>query len=140
MATLDELGDLAESLVPVAEQLVGAVHDDGPAAIGRLFAVVPPGHLPALCVVLAAMVDPDKRASEMLGWVNWEATPHTPTLFDGAQAHPEDPRGWSDSECHQLWKMHRSALKPPHPLQEVRELRGYREWERRRKGRQRRDP
>ena len=131
--TPDQLGDLAEEMVPIAQQLIGAVHDDGPSAVARVFAIVPEAHMPALAVVLAAMCDPTRTAGDMLAWVNWDGPQHRdPTLFDG-NPDPEDARTWSDAECHRLWRQHRSAKRERlSDLERIRLLRGYREWERRR--------
>lgn len=142
MSSSEELGDLAESLVPVAQQLIGAVHDDGPGAVARVFAIVPPAHLQALAIVLAGMCDPTKKPSDMLAWVNWDGVTHRdPTLFDGT-LDPEDARGWSDSECHLLWRQYRSAGlvngdNRYSDVEKIRLRRGYLEWERRRAERRR---
>lgn len=139
MSTPDDMGDMAEAMVPIAQQLIGAVHDDGPAAVARVFSIVPPGHLHALCVVLAAMVDPTKKPSDLLAWVDWDGPRRDPTLFDGSP-DPEDPKFWSDQECHHLWRVYRSAKQPQTPLGQIRVRRGYLEWERRRADRRRKAP
>ncbi|HEU5475672.1 MAG TPA: hypothetical protein VFV67_33955 [Actinophytocola sp.] len=64
-----------EALAALCLRLVGAVHTDGPnATVDTLTAI---HHLPvpdgwsvdiALPVVLAAMINPDRRLSELLGW------------------------------------------------------------------------
>lgn len=72
----DALGDLAEALVPVAARLVAVVHDEGPDAVTAALAAVPAGRLDALCVVLAAMVDPDGRPSELLAWTRFTPAQH----------------------------------------------------------------
>lgn len=66
----------ADNLATLALRLVGAVHDEGPNAVrGALVAcrcLTPPRGIDpddALIVLLAAMVDPDKRRSELLGWL-----------------------------------------------------------------------
>lgn len=70
MTDLERKADLAEALVPVAVRLAGSVRDDGPAEVAMILAGVPAAHLPALAVVLAAMVDPDRTPSELIGWVD----------------------------------------------------------------------
>lgn len=67
--------DYAEALVPYAMRLVATVHDEGPDAVRDVLAEVrlEPGldqvdPWQALAVVLAGMVDPEKKASELLGW------------------------------------------------------------------------
>lgn len=82
MSTYDSLGDLAEESVPRASLLVEAVHDGGPAEVGRLLADLDRRQLNALAVVLAAMVDPDATLHELLGWVPPLDRPvQHPTLF-----------------------------------------------------------
>lgn len=72
----DPAGDLAEQLVPVAARLVATVHDEGPQAVAEALAQVPGGRLDALAVVLAAMVDPDARISELLAWTQFTPAQH----------------------------------------------------------------
>lgn len=148
MSTPRELADLAESLVPVAARLVGAVHDDGVGDVGRVLAGVDPAHMPALAVVLAAMVDPDLSATDLLAWVTWDDEPRAPreTLFGVASdraepqpaAHPEE---WTDEECKELAGAYRRRWRGTgDPFGDpLAERRGYLEWERRRKRRTRGD-
>jgi DNA-binding NarL/FixJ family response regulator len=60
--------ELADSLVPLAAELVGTIRDFGPEDVAAVLARVPDGRHDALAVVLAAMVDPDKRPRELLAW------------------------------------------------------------------------
>lgn len=60
--------DLADELVPLAAELVGTVRQYGPEDVAEVLARVPNGRHDALAVVLAAMVDPDSRPSELLAW------------------------------------------------------------------------
>jgi hypothetical protein len=76
--------DLADSLVPIAAELIGVVHDYGPADVAAVLARVPDGRHDALAVILAAMVNPDARPSELLAWTlpptrstEWQHTPTT---------------------------------------------------------------
>jgi DNA-binding NarL/FixJ family response regulator len=62
------MDELADALVPIAAELVGTVRDYGPADVAAVLARVPDGRLDALAVVLAAMVDPDARPSDLLKW------------------------------------------------------------------------
>ena len=59
---------LAEQLVPIAAELVGTIRDYGPADVAAVLARVPDGRHDALAVVLASMIDPDSRPSELLAW------------------------------------------------------------------------
>jgi hypothetical protein len=65
----------AQALVPWATRLVGAVRDEGPAAVRAVFDAVyrvsaPSDVAPAevLAVLLAAMVDDSRPAVELLAW------------------------------------------------------------------------
>lgn len=60
--------ELAEDLVPIAAELVGTVRDYGPDDVLAVLSRVPGGRHDALAVVLAAMVDPDRTAHELLAW------------------------------------------------------------------------
>ncbi|GAB2964194.1 hypothetical protein [Saccharothrix stipae] len=67
--------DYLDALAPLVARLVGAVHDEGPDDItGALIAcrALPAPHQidpqAAIPIMLAAMVDPDKRPSELLAW------------------------------------------------------------------------
>jgi hypothetical protein len=64
-----------DTLAPLVARLIGAVHDEGPDAItGALIAcrALPAPHeinpADAIPVMLAAMVDPTRRPSELLAW------------------------------------------------------------------------
>lgn len=77
--------DLAESLIPIAAQLVGVVRDFGPKDVAAVLAKVPDGRHDALAVVLAAMVDPDARPSQLLAWTQLGPVPSrdfTPPGYD----------------------------------------------------------
>ncbi|WP_263251608.1 hypothetical protein [Saccharopolyspora rosea] len=54
-----------DALVPVAAQLAAAVHDHDAAAVAQL---LDGADLPALVVLLAAMVPDDLTPSELLAW------------------------------------------------------------------------
>jgi hypothetical protein len=69
--TPQERADLAEHLVPVATELAFLVHTESPDAVQARLDRIDPAHYPALAVVLAAMVDIDKRPEELLSWVTW---------------------------------------------------------------------
>lgn len=62
---------LVDACVPIALNLVCVVRDEGPDAVEAALAEVPDGRLDALCVVLAAMVDEDRTAHELLAWTDW---------------------------------------------------------------------
>lgn len=59
---------LADVLVPIAAELVGCVRDYGPDEVTAVLARVPQGRFDALAVVLASMVDPDARPTDLLAW------------------------------------------------------------------------
>jgi hypothetical protein len=77
--TLEERGDLAESLVPVAGELAFLVRTEGRDAIGAWLdrhglaegAAVTP-EVRALLVVLAARVDIDATDEDQLSWVTFD--------------------------------------------------------------------
>lgn len=66
--------ELVDALVPLAAELVGTVRDYGPDDVAAVLARVPGrppgdfGPMDALVVVLAAMVDPDSNAAQLLAW------------------------------------------------------------------------
>lgn len=60
--------ELADALVPIAAQLVATVRDYGPEDVKAILAQVPEGRHDALAIVLAAMVNPDKRPRDLLAW------------------------------------------------------------------------
>jgi hypothetical protein len=128
-ADLKAREDLAEALVPTALHLVGAVHDDGPDAVHEVIGELPAEHLPALLVVVAAMVDPTRTPTQLLGWVEQAQLPMA--------LNEDDPRSWSDETCHRLHKEHRRRGTPVSPFLAARRAAGWREWERRRKARAR---
>lgn len=110
MTTRTELADLAESLVPVAARLIGAVHDDGLGEVARILHAIPPAHQPAMLVVLAAMCDPEQSAADALGWVTWDDEfPRLPEadLFAARVPDPDadlrvDTARWTDERCAEL--------------------------------------
>lgn len=71
MSTLnvEQRGDLAEQMLPVAAHLAVLVHGDGgPEDIGEVLAGLDDTQKNALIVVLAGMVDPDQPVGKRLGW------------------------------------------------------------------------
>jgi hypothetical protein len=60
---------LTDELLPIAAELIGCVHDYGPAEVAAVLASVPDGRHDALAVVLAAMVDPDATPASLLAWL-----------------------------------------------------------------------
>jgi hypothetical protein len=152
--TPEDLGDLAESLVPVAGRLIAAVRDDGPAVVVRLLADIPATALPAQCVVLAAHGDPDVSSADALSWVPAETGPVVPTetlfgpVWDDAEAPPPlrpsllHPENWTDDECrglHSAWRARQRGKGDPDG-DPTRERVGFREWDRRRVALARLDP
>lgn len=77
--------DLAQELVPIAAQLVATVRDYGPDDVKAVLSRVPDGRHDALAIVLAAMVDPDARPSQLLAWTELGPVPSrdfTPPGYD----------------------------------------------------------
>lgn len=65
---------LIEQVLPVALDVIVAVHDDGPGAVEQaLRQVTSHRHAQALVVLLAAMVDPDRSLRETLAWLDGPA-------------------------------------------------------------------
>lgn len=70
--SVEQRGDLAEALVPVAAHLVALVHGDGgPEDVAEALAAVPGREKDALLVVLAGLVDPDQPVGKALGWLEF---------------------------------------------------------------------
>lgn len=150
------MGDLAEAMVPVAARLVGAVHDDGPGHVARVVNSLDAQEIRGLVVVLAAMVDPDRTPTELLGWVDWSWSEAQASLFSGwnLDVHParaieerltpadafdpvdvtglilDDRRNWPDDVCHQLHMEDRHQWVAPERRKWT--VIGRREWDRRR--------
>lgn len=76
---------LVEQLVPVACRLVGAVRDGDPADVAGVLKSVPSGRYDALLVVVAAMVNPDLTARDLLAWAS-EELPDEPPVARGFRA------------------------------------------------------
>ncbi len=84
--TPDERADLAERMVPEACQLAVLVHDADAEGVAAFLAALDPEHVPALLVVLAAMVPVDDRSpGDLLAWessvpeaVKWRQLPLAP--------------------------------------------------------------
>jgi len=136
----EERADLAEALVPVAAALIGAVHDEGAQAVARVLGVVAPENLPALAVVLAAMVDPDMSPGDLLAWVTFgETASHGLSYSEQIAGRygvvlskiPPDPRCW---EAALLRTCHAAAV---HYRDVGWVLSGEREYQRRRMARKR---
>lgn len=80
-----DAAEYAERLAHASQLVIGAVHDEGQAAIRAAITAAlrippPPGIDPvtALVTVLAAQVDPDTTTSTRLGWVENHARPRSP--------------------------------------------------------------
>lgn len=69
MSTVEERDELAAMLVPIATELAFNVHVGDAAAVRRVLEIVAPDHLPALCVVLAGLVDIDQDPAALLAWI-----------------------------------------------------------------------
>ena len=84
--------DLAESMVPKACELACLVHDADAEGVAAFIDALDPDHVPALMVVLAAMVPVDDRSpGDLLAWegsvpeaVKWRQMP----LMAAAEPEP----------------------------------------------------
>jgi len=71
--TAKRLGNLAERLVPVADELIQLVHGEGDReAIGVLLAGLSAGERDALLVVLAGIADPAVPVEQALEWITFD--------------------------------------------------------------------
>ena len=71
--TPEARGDLAERLIPKALDLAGLVHGDGgPADIDAFLHRLPKDERDWLPVILAAMVNVEATAADMLAWCTWD--------------------------------------------------------------------
>lgn len=118
-----ELGDLMESLVPIATNLVHAMRDEGPnAVLGALLQLrsveaglspkvreklqrLPNGLPDALTMVCAAMVNPDARMRALLGW--------TDELIDGAGAERVIAERIADSAARERARLTAAGVRDP---------------------------
>lgn len=69
MTTAAERDELAVMLVPIATELAFHVHVGDADGVARTLGIVAPDHLPALCVVLAGLVDIDRDPAALLSWL-----------------------------------------------------------------------
>jgi hypothetical protein len=77
----------AQTLIPVAAQLAATVREYGRDEVAAVLAQVEPGDMPALAVVLAAMVPVDRTVRQLLGW------------RDGDEVRPAgEPKPWTWGE------------------------------------------
>lgn len=131
MTTSEELADLAEGVVPVADRLVHAVHFEGVAAVARLLDGLSRDERAALPIVLAAMVDPTVEPEEALAWASVALPDPAPSLFDGVDL-ASDPRTWSDEVIRKLALEFERSPRFPRSLADAERLRRAQvEWERR---------
>lgn len=59
---------MINQLIPIAAELAGCVRDYGPDDVAAVLARVPAERRDDLIVVLASMVDPNRKPSELLAW------------------------------------------------------------------------
>ena len=64
--------ELAERMVPKATELACLVREQDADGIGQFLAGIPEKEIPALLVVLAAMVPVDEPVGDLLAWVTWD--------------------------------------------------------------------
>lgn len=83
----DDLLDLIDECRPVALDLVGAVHDEGPNDVKAALARIPEGGEQAMLVLLAAMVDPTRTPGQLLGWTEAWCTEPTPAALERRRLH-----------------------------------------------------
>lgn len=70
--TVEQRGDMAEALLPVAAHLVTLVHGDGgPEDVRDVLAALTAQQKDALLVVLAGLVDPEQPVGKALGWLEF---------------------------------------------------------------------
>ena len=95
-----ERGDLAEELLPTAAELVTIVHGDGsPADLGSLIGRLGAVEKDVLLVLLASMVDPDRRLSDAFAWLRFDEYGRSASApFRGERTrirdvvpHPDEP-------------------------------------------------
>lgn len=67
-----ELVQLADSLIGVGMRLAGIIHDEDPAHAARLLDALTPDRQWALPFVMAAMVDVERSARELLEWAPFQ--------------------------------------------------------------------
>lgn len=102
----DQTEQLIDEIVPLAAELVGTVRDYGPGEVAAVLARVPDGRHDALAVVLAAMVDPDARQSDLLSWA--DAGPVPSRTFEPVSLRPERRRV-PCPDCGRPHPLHRMA-------------------------------
>ncbi|WP_098007797.1 hypothetical protein [Streptomyces sp. sk226] len=69
--TVEQRGDLAEAMLPVAAHLAVLVHGDGgPEDVAAVLGGLDDTQRTTLIVVLAGLVDPDQSMGKMLGWLD----------------------------------------------------------------------
>lgn len=69
--TVEQRGDLAEAMLPVAAHMAALVHGDGgPEDVQDVLDPLTEQQRTALIVVLAGLVDPDQTMGQMLGWLD----------------------------------------------------------------------
>lgn len=106
---------LADELVPIAAELVGVVRDYGPEDVAAVLARVPDGRHDALAVVLAAMVNPDARPSQLLAWTKAgpvESRQFTPAAYD-IKNLPSDTLGRRSERRQEILRLTREGLTRP---------------------------
>ncbi|MCX4885934.1 hypothetical protein [Streptomyces sp. NBC_00847] len=70
--TVEQRGDLAETMLPVAANLAVLVHGDGgPEDVAQVLAGLDETQKNALIVVLAGLVDPEQPVGKALGWLDF---------------------------------------------------------------------
>jgi hypothetical protein len=83
------------TLIPLASELIGVVRDYSPADVAAVLARVPDDKRDALVVLLAAMVDPDARPSQLLAWTRLGPVPSRPFVPAGYSLRSLPRRLWA---------------------------------------------
>ncbi len=87
MSDVDRAEERAQTLIPVAARLAGTVREYGRDEVAAVLAQVEPGDMPALAVVLAAMVPVDRTVRQLLGWLDGPGEPTWREWDDRLLAH-----------------------------------------------------
>jgi hypothetical protein len=94
-------GWIAADLAPVAAQVVATIRDYDLADVHHILGEVPAERRQELILVLAAMVDPDRTAGELLAWTG------RPAISRDDEDWSRPPASKSRGSCHRCGKVMR---------------------------------